>query len=551
MVKFAQITFLSLFINSISFSQDIKMQDSLTNLLQTAKHDTTKIETYLQFALEAFNYDLKKAQLYIDSASSIARQYNLPEKIMRAKFAEGTLYFYLGDYRKALDNYLLYLEYFEKRKDDYLVANVKLNIASILIATGDFDKALEYLFSVLKLFEKEELRIGKKISAKSKVTNNIALVYSQKKEYNKALKYYKIAVDLGLKSKKLDDVAMAYNNMGLLYQDMQQNDTALFYLNNALQIRKENNDFIGLPKSYLYLGDFYFNIKNYSSALENLNNALEASTKVEDLATKKDILFRLFQTYEILKDFDSALNAHKEYKAINDSIMSVEVVREITRKSLTSEFESKEELFKLKQKEKDLIYLITASILVSIIIIFILLYFLTKNRNKRIKLNQENLELQNKTILLEKEKLEISLEYKNKELTTNIMYLIQKNELINKVITQLLELKRYIHAKNQTAYQNIISELQSGASENLWEEFEVRFEQIYSGFPEKLRTKYPNLSPSEVKMCIFLRLNLTSKEISGITHQNVRAIEIARYRIRKKLNLSNQEVSLVNFLMDI
>jgi len=342
MVKFAQITFLSLFINSISFSQDIKMQDSLTNLLQTAKHDTTKIETYLQFALEAFNYDLKKAQLYIDSASSIARQYNLPEKIMRAKFAEGTLYFYLGDYRKALDNYLLYLEYFEKKKDDYLVANVKLNIASILIATGDFDKALEYLFSVLKLFEKEELRIGKKISAKSKVTNNIALVYSQKKEYNKALKYYKIAVDLGLKSKKLDDVAMAYNNMGLLYQDMQQNDTAFFYLNKALQIRKENNDFIGLPKSYLYLGDFYFNIKNYSLALENLNNALEASTKVEDLATKKDIFFRLFQTYEILKDFDSALNAHKEYKAINDSIMSVEVVREITRKSLTSEFESKE-----------------------------------------------------------------------------------------------------------------------------------------------------------------------------------------------------------------
>jgi len=168
MAKIAKITFFILLTSSFSFAQNVKEQDSLTNLLLIAKHDTSKIEIYLQFALESFNYDLRKSQHYIDSASIIARQYNLPQQIMRAKFAEGTLYFYLGDYRKALDNYLLYLEYFEKRKDDYLVANVKLNIASILIATGDLDKALEYLFSVLKLFEKEELRIGKKYQLKVK-----------------------------------------------------------------------------------------------------------------------------------------------------------------------------------------------------------------------------------------------------------------------------------------------------------------------------------------------------------------------------------------------
>ena len=61
----------------------------------------------------------------------------------------------------------------------------------------------------------------------------------------------------------------------------------------------------------------------------------------------------------------------------------------------------------------------------------------------------------------------------------------------------------------------------------------------------------PDLSPGELKICTFLKLNMSSKEISAITRQSVKSIEVARTRIRKKMNLTNQDVNLVSFLMEL
>ena len=79
----------------------------------------------------------------------------------------------------------------------------------------------------------------------------------------------------------------------------------------------------------------------------------------------------------------------------------------------------------------------------------------------------------------------------------------------------------------------------------------MRFKEINAGFYDKLLNQYPDLTQSELKLCAYLRLNMSSKEISDLTGQRTETLEKARYRLRKKFELTNSEVNLVSFLSQI
>jgi len=101
---------------------------------------------------------------------------------------------------------------------------------------------------------------------------------------------------------------------------------------------------------------------------------------------------------------------------------------------------------------------------------------------------------------------------------------------------------------HQSAIQKILLELQSNLQPELWNEFEYRFQQVHEQFYNSLNEKFPDLSPSERRLCAFLKLNMTTKEISAITHQNAKSIDVARTRLRKKLDLTGTDQNLVTFL---
>jgi DNA-binding CsgD family transcriptional regulator len=143
------------------------------------------------------------------------------------------------------------------------------------------------------------------------------------------------------------------------------------------------------------------------------------------------------------------------------------------------------------------------------------------------------------------------VEIKNKELTTNVMYLIRKNELINSVAERLLALEKQAGVSNAKALHDIIMDLQREADNDTWKEFELRFNQVHSDFYNKLRKLHPGLSPADEKLCAFLRLNMSSKEIAAITQQSTKSVEVARARLRKKLNLTNTTSNLVVYLSTI
>ncbi len=148
------------------------------------------------------------------------------------------------------------------------------------------------------------------------------------------------------------------------------------------------------------------------------------------------------------------------------------------------------------------------------------------------------------------EKLEAELELQNAELASATMHLLQKAEIITEIKEEMMKLtKNFKNEISMTELKKMIKTL--GEDETLetgWDQFAQHFDKVHSNFLANLKFKFPNLTPNEMKLCAYLRMNLSSKEISQLMHITPKSVELSRYRLRKKLNLKHED-SLYNFLM--
>jgi len=160
--------------------------------------------------------------------------------------------------------------------------------------------------------------------------------------------------------------------------------------------------------------------------------------------------------------------------------------------------------------------------------------------------------LKSKFAILEKEKVESELDIKNRELTVNLISLIKKNEMLSGISEKLVQFERNAKGIEAKEIITLISnEMRNSTNDKMLNEFSTRFQEVHAGFYESLLKSYPDLTPNELKLSAFLRLNMTTKDISELTGQELPAIDKARYRLRKKLGIANSDTNLVSFLSNI
>lgn len=175
-----------------------------------------------------------------------------------------------------------------------------------------------------------------------------------------------------------------------------------------------------------------------------------------------------------------------------------------------------------------------------------------ENEQKQIQyLHQLELEKSEAEIVrLRNEKLEAELQLKNKELTTTAINLVQRGEILHKVKDEVLRLnKAGAEHDNPDDIKKIIRMLEPEKFKMDWDQFALHFNQAYDDFLIALKKEYPKLTPNEIKLCAYLRLNMSSKEIAHIMSITIKSVELSRYRLRKKLELKPEE-NLFNFLME-
>lgn len=161
-------------------------------------------------------------------------------------------------------------------------------------------------------------------------------------------------------------------------------------------------------------------------------------------------------------------------------------------------------------------------------------------------------------VKLNNEKLEAEIGHKNRELASAAMHLVQKGELLANIREELVRLKKHTEAGPGSNGSGPVEELkkilralnEENKTDKDWEQFALHFDQVHSHFLRSLRQRYPALSPHELKLCAYLRMNLSSKQIARLESISVRGVEIGRYRLRKKLKIPT-ETNLFDFLMAI
>jgi DNA-binding response OmpR family regulator len=149
-----------------------------------------------------------------------------------------------------------------------------------------------------------------------------------------------------------------------------------------------------------------------------------------------------------------------------------------------------------------------------------------------------------------RDSLASELEFKKKMMTENALYITRRTELGNSIIEDLRQINRETHNKYSDKILSAVSKLKSMIQGQEWKEFELRFEEEHGKFRGNIISMHPELTPNEIKLCTFLRLDMSSKEISEVTKQSVRALETARSRMRKKLGLKRSD-NLVQYLHQI
>jgi|APTNR8051073442_1049403.scaffolds.fasta_scaffold00032_46 ligand-binding sensor domain-containing protein/DNA-binding CsgD family transcriptional regulator len=140
---------------------------------------------------------------------------------------------------------------------------------------------------------------------------------------------------------------------------------------------------------------------------------------------------------------------------------------------------------------------------------------------------------------LENEKLEAELRHMNKELGTSTVLILNKNEFISKVKDNLKGIaSKSADEAASKELSRIVHDIEGNLSSDAdWEHFQVHFDKVHGDFSRRFRATYPTLSPQEMKLSAYLRMNLSTKEIAHLLNISVRGVEISRYRLRKKLQL--------------
>jgi len=165
---------------------------------------------------------------------------------------------------------------------------------------------------------------------------------------------------------------------------------------------------------------------------------------------------------------------------------------------------------------------------------------------------QEIIKLQNEKLEIDLQMQKVEIENKSKELASIAMQITYKNEILDQIKNRLTKVsQKMIHEESKKQVLNLIKTIEKDMlHEEDWDKFEYHFDQVHEDFMKKLRINYPGLTPKDLKLCAYLRMNLSTKEIAPLLNISVRGVEVHRYRLRKKMDLDRNS-NLTDFLLSV
>lgn len=209
------------------------------------------------------------------------------------------------------------------------------------------------------------------------------------------------------------------------------------------------------------------------------------------------------------------------------------------------------------------IYIFSALCILLSVIVFIRYRIRKSEESEKIKheksLKEKENSFQLQSVVAEKEiirlrndKLRAEKLYRDKELANQTMSIVQKNKFLVKLNLELQRIQNVTEDNSVVSKLTLLKKKVDKEIDNKQHNkmFETYFDEVHNEFFERLKLKYPQLSPKEVRLCAYMRMNISTKEIATLLNITDRGVEVSRYRLRKKMELT-REINLPTFLSNI
>lgn len=536
------------------FSQKNNPSPLLNELSETIKIlESGDYET----SLKSFNQILSKAKAT-----------NNKEIIVQTVLNKGLLYYRLNDLEKALNLYFEALELSNEYKQTQLFNSIYNNIGIVYSINDNYEKAYEYFQKALQVSQQrnDTIRVG--INYVNLANLNVDFNY-----YKKAHEYLNEAEKIFLKYKQIHFLAPLYSIEGNIYFKEQRYKLSKLSHQKGLSYLKKHTDLFYEADFNTQLAKSFLELDNIDSALFHLEHALDVSKDVKN----KDLLIQvtelLGQTYKQAGKTKEALRYYQEAIALKDSLLIEKSQKWVSESQMRYEFGKKEQEISFLERKNKLYLIIGLLVFVTILITaFFIIYSLrnrnikTKQRNAILKQEKElhQLELQkseaeNKCLVeemraneeishMKQEKLKQEIEHKNRELASNALHVVNKNNILSEIKDSL----KTIECENQNEISNKLRSISRLIDSNMtldndWESFKLHFEEVHGEFFKKLAASHDDLSQGDLRLCAYLLINLNPKEIAQILNISPDSVRKRKQRLREKLAL-NKDHDLVEYL---
>ncbi len=484
------------------------------------------VNELLDLMEESLNQNAFKAIQYLQEILNHEDQLSDKDRLRLYKLA-GILYFDQGSYDLALDFFFKHIE-LEKKISTTPGYDSYISIGNIYIQLNKLDKARKYYNLYLK-----EIKPDKNVDRYG-VYNNIAIIERKEGNYLKAIELLNKYLSEVERRQDTVNIIKSLHNLANVHIDLNEYEKGLDYLNRSIDICKNTDSYRNLSYSFLNKGYFYdaFSV-NRDSAFYYFNQAYELSNRYKYDFIKTKAAQMLTKVYESREDYKEANRYLHIYNELKEEFHNKENEKNIVRVELEYKFEKIKQDIINKQKQKEFWYISGTVLLFLISILALLLYKLQRSKvAKR--------EIENKA-------LEEQLESKNKELTNNVMHMLQVTELTNSTTKKIINIRNSSTGDIKKELTSLLNDIQYDNQGMNWDEFETLLIETNRNFYKNLLLDFPSLTQNEIRLCAFMKMNLTTKEISAITKQSINSINVARSRLRKKLNLVNEDMNMASF----
>ena len=409
-------------------------------------------------------------------------------------------------------------------------ADAQRQVGHIESLRGNFGNALVYFKSALEIYKEQNDNIYQAV-----ISNDIGQTFFNLKEYDSSIYYLDKGLKLARELEISENEGNLLTNLGKVYTKKKEPLKALELLHTALKIHSENGYMANILETQNEIANAHLEMGNAREALPYLDQTIAKASGTGPINALKDAYNLRFKTLRQLGKSDDAIEDQATFQRLTDSIFNTTKSRQIEELRTIYETEKKEQQIALQENEIELLEekqraatlqntLLIGGIL-ALISLFGLLYYGIRQKMKRNK--------------LEKQKVETELEFKKKELTTHALNLARKNEVLETVKQKASALKS---EQNHSGYQDLVRTINFDQQDDRnWENFIQYFEQVHKDFSANIKRKYPEITSNELRLLALLKMNLSSKEIANILNISPEGIKKARYRLRKKLNITTEE----------